>query len=99
MNIDVKQIAGLGAWLGSFTAALVSRPRAQTIAVLGLLDEGTITHNLESEDLIAHFLKDGRTQSGFDIEPIDNNSFKVYLPILANGENSFTGKIFIIKAA
>lgn len=97
MKIEAKQIQGLVNWLGSFTAALASRPMAETIAVTNLANEAIVTHNLNSDTLIAHFLINGRTQQGFDFEPISQNSIRVYLPILDGPTQTFTGKIFLIK--
>jgi hypothetical protein len=92
--IGLKQIEGLAGWLGSFTAALGSRPQSETIAVTNLADEGIVTHNLDTQELIAHFLIDGRQQQGFDIEPVNDGSIKVYLPVPSQ---AFTGKIFLLK--
>ena len=97
--IQFKQIEGLAGWIASFATALASRPQSETIAVTNLADEAVVPHNLNSSDLFVRFMKNGREQQGFDFEPIDDGSIKVYLPILDGDENAFTGKIFLLKVA
>lgn len=93
LYFDIIQVNNAGT--SFFTHAIMS----QNIEVESLTEGQIITHNLKSTRIEVSFFQSvgGRPVREIDYEVIDQDSFKVYLPILESGGLDFIGDIYIKK--
>jgi hypothetical protein len=82
-------------WVSSVISAV---PTTQNLAVVSLVTESLITHNLDTLKVSVQFYRNNRLVTNIDWEPVSTTQIRIYLPYSDTPvTDTFSGEIFLIK--